>query len=310
MSFDRSEPTGEFVICPVCENKTELQAADESHCRYCQTPIGLDPAELPSLSDIVGLEVVGKVKWLGPGVYYEAVRYRERLLITLLEEGSVLYSNIDRFPERGKADPYRSLALRPHPNLIRPYPVMWQNKVAIAAVDFMDGQRLGDWLHTVAPIDVADAVCIVLKCLNVAKHVGNPGLDERLHPDVIQICTDGKIKITAYAGVLEHVFGLPDRSPMESMDFYTPERPKFRFSSRGCTPPEFDFEMRQAGRYSADQLRVQQIYSLGGLLYELLVDEEIPTISRGQHLVKRFELVPPHELVPRCRPSFRRSSAR
>lgn len=63
----------------------------------------------------------------------------------------------------GNVDPYRSLQLAAHPNLIRTYPVQWRGKVAIARMDPLEGQLLADLLLKIGPVDVADAVNIVLQ---------------------------------------------------------------------------------------------------------------------------------------------------
>lgn len=290
-------------VCGVCHNHYALlanPAKKERHCPFCQVQVWpANQSPLPSLDDIVGFHVVRQVEWTGSTNYYEALQGNKRLLITLLEEGSTFQSSAIRFHEQGKDDPYSCDAIEPHPYLVRSYPIICRGKVAIASVDYIDGQPLGEWLHKVGPIDVPDAVGIVLKCLIVARHLGYQALGSRIHPQVIEICRDGEVKIAAYAGVLFTVFRDASLTHM-MLDFDSEERVKRmnRFSPMGCQAPEYDSDLHQAAKVSAEQLREQKIYSLGGLLFELLADQKLPSVDQGAHLVKNLELVRADQLRP------------
>lgn len=71
-----------------------------------------------------------------------------------------------------------------------------------------------------------------------------------------------------------------------------------RFSSAGYRAPEFDDKDYKTDRYSGEQCRIQNIYCLGALLFELLAHHKVPTISPGKHLVKNMELKSAAELRP------------
>lgn len=257
------------------------------------------------LEKMTDLKLLGMVDWLAPAKVYVVEQRNEKFLMTLLEEGSAIYSMWKHARENGLADPYQSTAIGsvidPHPSLFRTFPVVWKGSVAIAMADFMDGKQLGEWLHTVGPLSVADAVGLVLECLKRCRHLGDTIHAGQIHPNSIQVCENGQVKITAFAGVMLKVFSDPDvrlksRQSLEAMPRDL-ER-LTRFSSAGYRAPEFGDKDYKTDKYSGEQCRIQNIYCLGALLFELLAHHKVPTISPGKHLVKNMELKSAAELRP------------
>jgi hypothetical protein len=256
------------------------------------------------LEKMTGLKQLGMVDWEAPAKVYVVEQHNEKFLMTLLEEGSDIYSMWKRALDKGQANPYQSIGVDPnmalHPSLFRTYPVVWKGAVAIAKADFMDGQHLGEWLLAVGPISVADAVGLVLECMRVCRHLGDTIRAGQIHPNSIQVCENGQLKITAFAGVMLTVFRKPDhgailrRSP-EGMQI---DRERLIRFSRGYRAPEFDWKDSSVDRYSGKQRRIQNVYCLGALLFELLAHHKVPTISEGKHLVRNMELKSAAELRP------------
>lgn len=258
-----------------------------------------------TLERVTGLKLHGMVDWEAPAKVYVVEQRNEKFLMTLLEEGSAIYSMWKHARDKGLADPYQSTAIGSlmdqHPSLFRTFPVNWNGSVAIAMADFMDGKLLGEWLHAFGPISVADAVGLVLECLRGCRHLGDTIHAGQIHPNSIQICKNGQVKITAFAGVMLSVFRdknvrLKSRRSLEDMQRDL-ER-LTRFSSAGYQAPEFDAHAHKTARYSGEQCRVQNIYCLGTLLFELLAHHQVPTISLGKHLVQNMEFKSATELRP------------
>ena len=297
----------EKTQCFGCQNQFIVPAGDadiEPHCPFCQSPLGLATAS-DMLEKMTGLKLLGMVDWQAPGKVYVVEQRNEKLLMTLLEEGSTIYSMWKHTRDNGQADPYQSTAIGTdmdrHPSLFHTFPVVWKGSVAIAMADFMDGKQLGEWLHAVGPISVADAVGLVLECLRGCRHLGDTIHAGQIHPNSIQVCENGQVKITAFAGVMWTVFRDPDvrlksRRSLEAMQ--RDLKRLTRFSSGGYRAPEFDEEHFKTDRYSGEQCRIQNVYCLGTLLFELLAHHQVPTISLGKHLVKNMELKSAAELRP------------
>ena len=297
----------EKTQCLGCQNQYVVHTGDadgEPHCPFCQAPTGLVTAS-DMLEKMTGLKLLGMVDWEAPAKVYVVEQRNEKFLMTLLEEGSAIYSMWKHARDNGQADPYQSIGIgadmAPHPSLFRTYPVVWKGAVAIAKADFMDGKQLGEWLHAVGPISVADAVGLVLECLRVCRHLGDTIHAGQIHPNTIQVCENGQLKITAFAGVMLTLFSKPDhgaisRRSSEGMQMDL-ER-LTRFSSAGYRAPEFDGKDSRTSRYSGEKCRIQNVYCLGALLFELLAHHQVPTIIHGKHLVKNMVLKSAAELRP------------
>ena len=295
----------EKTQCIGCQNQFALppdKTESSPHCPYCQLPLG---AVLPHnmLEQLTGLKMLGVVDCQAPAKVYVVERRNEKFLMTLLEEDSTIYSMWKRARDNGQPDPYQKTSLSadidPHPSLYRTYPVVWKGEVAVALADYMDGKQLGEWLHAVGPISVADAVGLVLECLRVCRHLGDTIHAGQIHPNSIQVCENGQIKITAFTGVMLTLFCDPhDRLVSgRSLEYMRVDLERLtRFSSVGYHAPEFDDDDYQAARYSGSQCRIQNIYCLGALLFELLAHHQVPTLSHGKHLIKSMELKSAAEL--------------
>ena len=292
--------------CLRCHNQYSVQTGDadvEPHCPFCQVPTGLVTAN-DMLEKMTGLKQLGTVDWQAPAKVYVVEQHNEKFLMTLLEEGSGIYSMWKRARDKGQANPYQSIGVDPdralHPSLFRTYPVVWKGAVAIAKADFMDGQQLGEWLHAVGPISVADAVGLVLECLRVCRHLGDTIRAGEIHPNSIQVCENGQLKITAFAEVMLTVFRKPDHGAILRRSSEGMQRDLERLTrfSRGYRAPEYDSMDSRTGRYSGEEYRIQNVYCLGALLFELLAHHQVPTIRQGEHLVKNMGLKSAAELRP------------
>lgn len=297
----------EKTQCFGCQNQYIVPTGDDRigpHCPFCQLPPGLSPPG-DTLETMTGLKLLGMVDWQAPAKVYVVEQRNEKSLMTLLEEGSAVYSMWKYARDKGKANPYQSIAIGhdidKHPSLFQTFPVVWKGSVAIATADYMDGKQLGEWLHAVGPISVADAVGLVLECLRVCRHLGDTIHAGQIHPNSIQICENGQVKITAFAGVMLTLFFKPDNRAMSRPSVEDMQRNLAnltRFSSAGYRAPEFHEEANNTGKYSGEQYRIQNVYCLGALLFELLAHHQVPRISPGQHLVKKMELKSAAELRP------------
>lgn len=303
-------PESNRHTCSVCQNSIVVLirgAVPTHHCPFCQTELGATSPR--SLSEITGFRVLGVAERDGPAKIYVAETDNEKFLITLLEEGSSFYSTLERFRDRGESDPYRAIQLSRLPNLTRTYPVVWKDRVAIAVMDYLDGKTLGDWIHALGPASVADAVGIVLTCLRLFRDLGDNVRAGQIHPNSIQVCDNGDVTVTAYAGVLFTQFQSTDsRFPSRrSRDDLENNLARLtRFSSVGYQAPEYDERLSSIDEYTGEQYRIQNIFCLGALLFELLANHQIPTVSSGKHLVKGIEFATAVELRPDAPPGLSR----
>lgn len=100
--------------CPICQNVFALQSNGEKaaghRCSFCQSLVGL-PGSNDALDNITGYKILRVADVDAPAKVYVAEREDEKFLITLLEEGSSLYSALYSFGKRGDTDPYGAAQL-------------------------------------------------------------------------------------------------------------------------------------------------------------------------------------------------------
>ncbi len=218
----------------------------------------------------------------------------EKRLITLISEEDTFYSIEQAKPDYSKL--YSANSFRPHPLLVRTYPTIWREDVAIAVMDYMDGQTLANWIRKVGPLDLADAVKIVLDSLQVARFLKDDresGRSTRAQSKSAKrrLQSDGFMRgpFFTFFHTPWHLKRAEDQDARQRLTMD-------RCSEHNYSSPEQFMHRPKAHQLNSQQICTQNIYCLGALLFELLADHMVPNYTYGMQLIKNLEFVSAHEL--------------
>lgn len=149
----------------------------------------------------------------------------------------------------------RAMAKLDHTNIVKVYAVETVKGLHFAAIEYIDGKSLQDWLDIVGKLSVGDAVNVAIKTAEALAHAHATGTIHRdIKPDNILITKNGIVKVAD--------FGLA-----KVMD----EDVSMTQSGAGLGTPLY-----MAPEQARDAKHVDQradVYALGATLYHLLTGE-------------------------------------
>jgi eukaryotic-like serine/threonine-protein kinase len=249
---------------PAAERNT--QPADSPHDEtrvvaqgQAATPAQTQPMADPSSKSRKGVTQLGDFKLVrklgqgGMGTVYLARQLgldRDVAVKTLTKELSRNKSAVQRFLREA-----RSMAKLKHPNIVQVYAADSQSGFNYAALEFIDGKSMQDWIDELERLSVGDALHVVLICADALKHAHDQGMVHRdVKPDNILVTRTGTVKVSD--------FGLA-----KAID----EDVALTQSGTGLgTPLYMSPEQARNAKYA--DLR-SDIYSLGCTLYYFLTGE-------------------------------------
>ena len=93
----------------------------------------------------------------------------------------------------------RSMAKLQHPNIVQVYAADSQSGIHYAALEFIDGRSMQDWMNSLKRISVGDALHIILICADALKHADDQGMVHRdVKPDNILVTKTGIVKVSDF----------------------------------------------------------------------------------------------------------------
>ncbi|HZU36286.1 MAG TPA: serine/threonine-protein kinase [Gemmataceae bacterium] len=235
-----------------------------------------------STTQVVGdYELLEKIAEGGMGTVYRA-RHRQRgevVAVKMVPAG--MASNavlLKRFENE-----FRAASSLDHPNIVRALDYGTVGGRSFLAMEFVEGESLGQRLERTGKLAEAEAVRIITLAAQGLHHAHKSGLIHRdVKPDNIMITPDGQVKL-ADLGLVKDV----------DTDL------NLTRTGRGLGTPHFMAPEQFRNAKNAD-VRCD-IYSLGATLYQM-VTGELPFKSLGplDAWMKKVnnELPPPRQLVP------------
>jgi predicted Ser/Thr protein kinase len=146
----------------------------------------------------------------------------------------------------------KSMARIDHPNVVKIYAVDSYKGIHFAAIEYIDGQSIQDWLDQLGRFSVADAVYVAIVSAEALKHAHSQNMVHRdIKPDNILVTRKGIVKVAD--------FGLA-----KAMD----EEVSMTQSGTGLGTPLYMAPEQARNAKHVDE-RVD-IYALGATLYHLL----------------------------------------
>ena len=168
-------------------------------------------------------------------------------LKTLAKELAKKPDFVERFHREAKA-----MAKIDHPNVVKVYAVASFRGIHFAAIEYVDGKSVQDWLEKLGVFPVADAVHIAVVCAEALKHAHDQNMVHRdIKPDNILLTGTGVVKVAD--------FGLA-----KVMD----EDVSMTQSGTGLGTPLYMAPEQARNAKHVDQRC--DIYALGATLYHLL----------------------------------------
>ncbi len=93
----------------------------------------------------------------------------------------------------------RAMAKLQHPNIVQVYAADSVNSIYFAAIEFIDGQSMQDWMNDVGKLSVADAVHVILVCAEALQQAHSQNIVHRdIKPDNILVTKNGIVKVADF----------------------------------------------------------------------------------------------------------------
>lgn len=166
----------------------------------------------------------------------------------------------------------RSMAKLDHTNVVKVYAVDSYKGVHFAAIEYINGKSVQDWLNKLKKFSVGDAVHIAMVCAEALKHAHDQNMVHRdIKPDNILLTSKGVVKVADFglAKVLDDDVSMTQTNAGLGTPLYM--------------PPE------QAHSAKTVDLRCD-IYALGATLYHLLTGKLPFTGANVVELIKAKEI--------------------
>lgn len=156
-----------------------------------------DPGGKKSISQLGDFKLVRKLGQGGMGTVYLANQVsldRPVALKTLAKE----FAKRDDFVQRFLREA-RSMAKLQHPNIVQVYAADSKAGFHFAAIEFIDGQSMQDWMDQLERLPVGDALHVILICADALQHAHELGMIHRdIKPDNILVTKKGMVKVADF----------------------------------------------------------------------------------------------------------------
>jgi len=155
------------------------------------------PKRKQGITQLGDFKLVRKLGQGGMGTVYLARQLsldRDVALKTLTKELSKSASSVQRFLREA-----RSMAKLKHPNIVQVYAADSQSGFNYAALEFIDGRSMQDWMDKLRKLTVGDALHVALICADALKHAHDQGMVHRdVKPDNILVTRTGTVKVSDF----------------------------------------------------------------------------------------------------------------
>ncbi len=150
--------------------------------------------KVTQLGDFKILKKLGKG---GMGEVYLATQVsldRKVALKTLSKELAKKQNFVQRFIREA-----RSMAKIHHPNVVQVYAADSFKGVHFAAIEFIDGKSMQDWMDELGKLSIGDALYVVLQCADALRHAHELNMIHRdIKPDNILVTRKGEVKVADF----------------------------------------------------------------------------------------------------------------
>jgi len=93
----------------------------------------------------------------------------------------------------------RSMAKLQHPNVVQVYAADSQQGIHFAAIEYIDGMSMEDWIGKLGRLSIGDALHVTLRCAEALKHAHDQNMIHRdIKPDNILITAKGVVKVADF----------------------------------------------------------------------------------------------------------------
>jgi serine/threonine protein kinase len=93
----------------------------------------------------------------------------------------------------------RSMARLQHPNVVQVYAADSVSGVNFAAIEYIDGRSMQNWMNDVKQLNIGDALHVVLVCADALKHAHDQNMIHRdIKPDNILVTSKGIVKVADF----------------------------------------------------------------------------------------------------------------
>ena len=150
--------------------------------------------KVTQLGDFKILKKLGKG---GMGEVYLAIQVsldRKVALKTLSKEFAKKPDFVQRFIREARA-----MAKIHHPNVVQVYAADSFKGVHFAAIEFIDGKSMQDWMDELGKLGVGDALYVTLQCADALRHAHELNMIHRdIKPDNILVTKKGEVKVADF----------------------------------------------------------------------------------------------------------------
>ena len=155
------------------------------------------PGEPKKVSQIGDFKLIKKLGQGGMGTVFLATQVsldRKVALKTLSKEFAKKPDFVARFIREA-----RSMARLQHPNIVQVYAAESKQGVHFAAIEFIDGCSMQNWMDKLGKLSVGDALHVVLVCADALKHAHDLNMIHRdIKPDNILVTKAGVVKVADF----------------------------------------------------------------------------------------------------------------
>jgi serine/threonine protein kinase len=93
----------------------------------------------------------------------------------------------------------RSMARLQHPNIVQVYAADSISGVNFAAIEFIDGRSMQNWMNDLEQLSIGDALHVILVCADALKHAHDLNMIHRdIKPDNILVTSKGVVKVADF----------------------------------------------------------------------------------------------------------------
>jgi len=93
----------------------------------------------------------------------------------------------------------RSMARLQHPNVVQVYAADSISGVNFAAIEYIDGRSMQNWMNDLKQLSVGDALHVILVCADALKHAHDQNMIHRdIKPDNILVTSKGVVKVADF----------------------------------------------------------------------------------------------------------------